>query len=71
MLVEIVRDMEMMNESIGIKSIVNPDGEKVEKGSDASDMDGYTVKSTGSKITILLCVVMMWRKGHISVKRKP
>lgn len=37
-------DMEMMNESVGIKMIVNPDDEKIEKGSHAGDMDGYTVK---------------------------
>ena len=37
-------DLEMMNESIGMKMIVNPDNEKVEKGSHAGVMDGYTVK---------------------------
>lgn len=37
-------DMEMMNESVGIKLIVNPDDEKIEKGAGAGDMDGYTVK---------------------------
>lgn len=37
-------DMEMMNESIGLKLIVNPDDEKIERGGGAGDMDGYTVK---------------------------
>jgi len=37
-------DLEMMNESVGIKLIVNPDNEKVEKGPHAGAMDGYTVK---------------------------
>ncbi|WP_437393018.1 haloacid dehalogenase-like hydrolase [Olivibacter sp. SA151] len=37
-------DLEMMNESVGIKLIVNPDDEKIEKGIHAGDMDGYTVK---------------------------
>lgn len=38
------RGMEMMNESVGIKLIVNPDDEKIEKGREAGDMDGFTVK---------------------------
>lgn len=38
-------DLEMMNESIGIKMIVNPDDSKVEKGEHAGVMDGYTVKN--------------------------
>lgn len=37
-------DMEMMNESAGIKLIVNPDDQKTERGPEAGDMDGYTVK---------------------------
>lgn len=37
-------DLEMMNESIGIKLIVNPDNEQIHKGVDAGDMNGYTVK---------------------------
>lgn len=37
-------DLEMMNESVGIKLIVNPDDEKIEKGVHAGAMDGYTVK---------------------------
>ncbi|GAA4806603.1 hypothetical protein GCM10023231_39750 [Olivibacter ginsenosidimutans] len=37
-------DLEMMNESVGLKLIVNPDNEKVEKGPDAGAMKGYTVK---------------------------
>lgn len=42
-------DMEMMNESVGIKLIVNPDDEKVEKGPEAGDMNGYTVKDYWEK----------------------
>lgn len=42
-------DMEMMNESVGIKLIVNPDDEKVEKGSGAGDMEGFTVKGYWEK----------------------
>ncbi|MCM4162337.1 MULTISPECIES: HAD family phosphatase [unclassified Arenibacter] len=37
-------DLEMMNESIGIKMIVNPDDGKVEKGLHAGAMEGHTVK---------------------------
>jgi len=37
-------DLEMMNESVGIKLIVNPDNEKIEKGSHAGAMNGNTVK---------------------------
>jgi phosphoserine phosphatase len=37
-------DMEMMNESVGFKMIVNPDDSKVEKGTEAGDMNGLTVK---------------------------
>lgn len=37
-------DLEMMNTSIGIKMIVNPDDEKVEHGTHAGAMDGFTVK---------------------------
>lgn len=37
-------DMEMMNESVGLKLIINPDDEKVEKGPGAGDMNGFTVK---------------------------
>lgn len=37
-------DLEMMNESIGIKMIVNPDSGKVEKGEHSGAMNGYTVK---------------------------
>lgn len=44
-------DMEMMNESIGLKLIVNPDDKSVEKGAAAGDMNGYTVKS-------------YWQKNH-------
>lgn len=42
-------DMEMMNESVGIKLIVNPDDQKVEKGTEAGDMNGYTVKGYWEK----------------------
>lgn len=42
-------DMEMMNESVGLKLIVNPDDEKVEKGHEAGDMNGYTVKGYWEK----------------------
>jgi len=42
-------DLEMMNESVGIKLIVNPDDEKVEKGVPAGAMDGYTVKQYWDK----------------------
>lgn len=36
-------DMEMMNQSVGLKLIVNPDDAHVEKGSGAGDMAGETV----------------------------
>lgn len=42
-------DMEMMNESIGLKVMINPDDEKVEKGEEAGDMDGHTVKEYWEK----------------------
>src|SRR5699024_4010137 len=42
-------DMEMMNESIGLKVMINPDDEKVEKGEGAGDMDGHTVKEYWEK----------------------
>jgi phosphoserine phosphatase len=42
-------DMEMMNESVGLKMIVNPDDEKVEKGDAAGSMNGYTVKKYWQK----------------------
>lgn len=42
-------DMEMMNESVGMKLIVNPDDQKVEKGHEAGDMNGYTVKGYWEK----------------------
>ncbi|MBJ7881982.1 HAD family hydrolase [Gelidibacter salicanalis] len=42
-------DLEMMNESVGIKMIVNPDDSKVEKGEHAGAMDGYTVKKYWDK----------------------
>lgn len=38
-------DMEMMNESVGMKFIVNPDNQKMQKGADSGEMNGYTVKS--------------------------
>jgi HAD superfamily phosphoserine phosphatase-like hydrolase len=37
-------DMEMMNESIGMKLIINPDNERIQIGKEAGDMNGYTVK---------------------------
>ena len=37
-------DLEMMNESVGIKLIVNPGNEKIEKGIYAGEMNGYSVK---------------------------
>ncbi|WP_229669512.1 HAD family hydrolase [Yeosuana aromativorans] len=37
-------DLEMMNESVGLKLIVNPDNEQIKKGASAGDMNGYTVK---------------------------
>lgn len=36
-------DMEMMNTSVGLKLIVNPDNKKVEKGTAGGDMAGHTV----------------------------
>ncbi len=42
-------DMEMMNESAGIKLIVNPNADKIEKGSGAGDMQGYSVKQYWQK----------------------
>jgi hypothetical protein len=47
-------DMEMMNESVGLKLIVNPDGDKIEKGSEAGLMNGYTVKSYWEKNNALI-----------------
>lgn len=38
-------DMEMMNQSVGIKLIVNPDAGHVEEGAGAGDMKGHTVQS--------------------------
>jgi phosphoserine phosphatase len=37
-------DLEMMERSVGIKLIVNPDGDKVQKGEHAGKMRGLTVK---------------------------
>lgn len=37
-------DMEMMNESAGLRMIVNPDDEKTERGAAAGDMNGCTVQ---------------------------
>jgi phosphoserine phosphatase len=37
-------DMEMMNQSAGLKMIVNPDGQVVQKGKEAGGMQGYTVR---------------------------
>lgn len=42
-------DMEMMNESVGMQLIVNPDDQKVEKGHESGDMNGYTVRSYWEK----------------------
>ncbi|MEO8109351.1 MAG: haloacid dehalogenase-like hydrolase [Ginsengibacter sp.] len=42
-------DMEMMNTSVGIKLIVNPADTKVEKGTEAGAMNGYTVKDYWQK----------------------
>lgn len=42
-------DMEMMNTSVGLKMIVNGDDEKIEKGTSAGEMDGYTVDQYWSK----------------------
>lgn len=42
-------DMEMMNTSVGLKMIVNPDAKKVENGAEAGDMKGYTVKDYWDK----------------------
>lgn len=42
-------DLEMMNESVGIKLIVNPDNEKIEQGAHAGVMNGYTVKQYWDK----------------------
>lgn len=47
-------DMEMMNQSIGLKLIVNPDDGKVESGAEAGDMNGYTVKSFWQKNKALI-----------------
>jgi phosphoserine phosphatase len=47
-------DMEMMNESVGLKLIVNPDGDKIEKGTDAGLMNGYTVKGYWEKNNALI-----------------
>lgn len=42
-------DIEMLNESAGLKIVVNPDDEKVIKGPDAGPMEGYTVKGYWNK----------------------
>ena len=42
-------DMEMMNESVGIKLIVNPDNTKVEKGQESGAMNGNTVEEYWKK----------------------
>jgi phosphoserine phosphatase len=42
-------DMEMMNESAGLKMIVNPDDVKVEKGVEAGAMNGFTVRDYWEK----------------------
>lgn len=42
-------DMEMMNESVGLKLIVNPDDQKVERGHEAGKMEGFTVKDYWEK----------------------
>lgn len=47
-------DMEMMNQSIGLKLIVNPDDGKVERGPGAGDMNGYTVKGYWQKNNALI-----------------
>jgi phosphoserine phosphatase len=41
-------DMDMLNESIGLKIVVNPDDEKV-RGANDGPMNGYTVKSYWEK----------------------
>lgn len=62
-------DMEMMNESVGLKLIVNPDDEKVEKGFDAGAMEGYTVKDYWEKKVQSSYTVMMWMKATINIFR--
>lgn len=47
-------DMEMMNESTGLKMIVNPDNEKVEEGAGAGDMNGYSVEQYWKKQNALI-----------------
>ena len=42
-------DMEMMNESVGLKLIVNPDNIKVEKGEESGAMNGNTVEEYWKK----------------------
>jgi phosphoserine phosphatase len=42
-------DMEMMNESVGLKLIVNPDNTKVEKGEESGAMNGNTVEEYWKK----------------------
>lgn len=42
-------DMEMMNESVGLKLIVNPDNSKVEKGGESGAMNGNTVEQYWKK----------------------
>lgn len=42
-------DLEVMNESVGMKLIVNPDNEKIGKGDHSGEMDGYTVKQYWDK----------------------
>ena len=42
-------DMEMMNESVGLKLIVNPDNTKVEKGQESGAMNGNTVEEYWEK----------------------
>ena len=42
-------DMEMMNESVGLKLIVNPDNSKVEKGEESGAMQGKTVEEYWKK----------------------
>jgi phosphoserine phosphatase len=42
-------DMEMMNESVGLKLIVNPDNAKIEKGPESGAMNGNTVEEYWKK----------------------
>ena len=57
-------DMEMMNQSVGLKLIINPDDQKVEKGPEAGAMNGYTVKGYWQKQNALMVRCHDIPEGH-------